>query len=156
MDTSHIKNTKKIIVRKKSLEESLKKEKINYFKYGVLDSYLKYGYPNLPEAINYIKTNEKKRKERQRKISRKLKKYNQDYDSEISYFKNYVNNGGDIDYSIEQGMNEIFLIEKTKYLKYLEKYRDEDIAEEQAKKEFNKTNILVVNKNNNENHKLHA
>ena len=131
---------KKVLLRKKELFEHLNDEKLEYVKNGVCDSYIQYGTPCLKDVINNIQTKSEKEINRLQRLIRLLKKEGEDYDENNSYYKKYIKNGGDIKYTIDEGIKEWFYSNKTNYLELLKIYKDEDIAQAKAFNTYIKTN----------------
>lgn len=122
----------KILLRKKELFNQLDEKKLEYKKYGICDSYIKYGKPSLNDVIENIQTLTDKKLNRVLRLTKRLKKEDEIYDENISYYKNFINNGGDIEYTIQEGVKEWFYINKTNYLEFLNRYKDEDLAKAKA------------------------
>ena len=122
----------KIILRKKNLFEELSENKLVYKKNGICDAYIKYGRNNINDVIETIKKKNSREEKRLRILLKKLKKENEIYDENISYYRDYIKNGGSINYTVSNGIKEWFYINKTDYLELLEQYRNEDIAKSYA------------------------
>lgn len=125
-------NENNILLRKKELFEKLDNEKLNYIKNGICDSYIKFGKPSLDTVINSIHEKNNIKSKRLQKLINLLKEEGEEYDENNSYYKNYIKNGGDIRYAINEGIKEWFFMNKTHYLKFLKKYKNEEIAELKA------------------------
>ena len=61
-----------------------------------------------------------------------LEKRNLKYDSRVSYYREYVEQGTNLKTAISRGKKEWFLLNKTRYLKLLKIYKDEERAEHVA------------------------
>ena len=123
---------KKIILRKKHLFDELSENKLEYKKNGICDAYIKYGKHNINDVIDIMKNKNLKEEQRLRILLKKLKKENELYDENISYYRDYIKNGGNINYAVSNGIKEWFYINKTNYIELLEQYRNEDIAKSYA------------------------
>lgn len=130
--TIHYTKNKKIILRKKKLFNELSENKLEYIKNGICDFYIKYGKYSINEVIETIKTKNIKEERRLNILLKKLKKEGEIYDENISYYRNYIKNGGNIEYTIVNGVKEWFYINKTDYLELLKRYKNEDIAKSYA------------------------
>tara|TARA_B110000908_G_C9993537_1_gene330902 strand:+ start:59 stop:571 length:513 start_codon:yes stop_codon:yes gene_type:complete len=122
----------KIILRKKHLFNELSENKLEYKKNGICDAYIKYGKHNINDVIDIMKNKNLKEEQRLRILLKKLKKENELYDENISYYRDYIKNGGNINYTVSNGIKEWFYINKTNYIELLEQYRNEDIAKSYA------------------------
>jgi len=126
--------TDKIILRKKKLIENLSENKLEYIKNGICDSYIKYGTPELNIVVENINTNTINKTNRLIELITKLKDHGHKYNENISYYQNYIRNGGDINYTINQGIKEEYYINDIEYNYYLNTYKDENIAEKHSNK----------------------
>ena len=129
-----IRHTKheKIILRKKQLFVELSENKLEYKKNSICDAYIKYGKYSKNDVIDIMKNKNLKEAKRLRILIKKLKKEGEIYDENISYYRDYIKNGGNIKYIISNGIKEWFYINKTDYLELLKRYRNEDIAKSYA------------------------
>lgn len=125
----------KILLRKKKLLEQLDDNKIRYIKNGICDAYIKYGYPSLDDVVVDLQQKTEKQMNRYLRLLNRLKKEGEIYDENNTYYRNYIINGGDIETAVKEGIKEWFYKNKTEYYKFLEIYKDEDIAQIKA---FNK------------------
>ena len=122
----------KILLRKKELFHHLDEKKLQYVQNGICDSYIKYGVPALHDVVSNIELNTELNTKRLLRLIKKLKKEGEIYDENISYYKNYIRNGGDIDYTVNEGIKEWFFINKTNYVELLKVYKDIDRAQAKA------------------------
>jgi len=122
----------KVRVRKKQLFDKLNSHKLTYVKGGICDSYIKYGYPSLDKVISDVQNLTDQEDQRLAKLLSHLKKRGLRYDSDVSYYREYIEQGTDLKTAIREGKREWFLLNRTPYSKYLEELRDEDRAEELA------------------------
>ena len=134
----------KIILRKRELFSQLDDKKIEYSNNGICDSYIKYGVPSLNDVMSNMHIKTEVHTKRLLRLIKRLKKEGEVYDENISYYKRYIRNGGDIEYAINEGIKEWFYINKTNYMELLKMYKDEDRA--QAKALNNYININGVDK----------
>jgi hypothetical protein len=123
---------KKVLLRKKQLFDHLNDKKLAYVKNGICDAYIRYGTPSLETVIHDIQTNSDKHIERLKKLIKRLKKEGEKYDEKNIYYQNYIKNGGDIEYNVNEGIKEWFYINKTNYPELLANYKDEDRAQAKA------------------------
>jgi hypothetical protein len=138
--TIHHTKKEKIILRKKKLFNRLSENKLEYRKNSICDFYIKYGKYSINEVIETIKTKNTKEEKRLNILLKKLKKEGEIYDENISYYRNYIKNGGNIEYTILNGVKEWFYINKTDYLELLKRYRNEDVAKSYAFNTYIKNN----------------
>jgi hypothetical protein len=130
----------KILLRKKKLFDHLDNEKLEYIKYGVCDAYIKYGTPSLEDVVKNMQCVSEKKMTRLKKLLKKLKDEGERYDEKITYYQQYIINGFDFDYSVNEGIKEWFYINKTNYLELLKIYKDEDKAQSMAFNQYVKAN----------------
>lgn len=123
---------KKILLRKKELFDHLNDNKLEYVKNGICDSYIRYGTPSLDDVINNIQTKLDIKTKRMNMLIKRLKKAGEIFDETVSYYKHYIQYGGDIDYAIDEGIKEWFYINKTNYLELLQIHGDEEKAQTKA------------------------
>lgn len=126
------KKNKKFLLRKKELFDHLNDNKLEYIKNGICDSYIKYGTPSLNDVISDIQTKSEIQTKRLHRLIKRLKKEGEIYDENVSYYRKYVKYGGDIDYTIDEGIKEWFYKNKTNYLEFLKTYKEEDKAQAKA------------------------
>jgi hypothetical protein len=136
----HYTKQQKIILRKKQLFNKLSDNKLEYKKNSICDMYIKYGKFSINEIIDTMKDKEYKETRRLKLLLKKLEKEGEVYDENISYYIDYIKNGGDINYTISNGIKEWFYINKTKYLEFLKRFKDEDIAKTYAFNDYIKHN----------------
>jgi len=136
------KSDTKIILRKKNLLEKLNERKLEYKENsdGICDTYIKFGLSNIDDVIIKLEKRDNLRSKRLTELLKKLRDENETYDSNISYYNDYVQKGGDLDYHVQEGIIEWFYLHKTKYKKYLKSTKDEDIAQAKALNEYLKKN----------------
>lgn len=137
-------NNSKIKVRKKRLISKLSDKKLKYTKNGICDMYIKYGKPSIDDVINDIENSNRKKQNRLLELLSRLNELELNYDNNNSYFRDYVNRGGDIEYAIDEGIMEWFYKNFTNYEDLLCKYKDEDRAIFLSK--INKSKIKEINK----------
>jgi hypothetical protein len=130
-DTTH-----KIIIRKKQLFDKLDSHKLTYIKGGICDSFIKFGYPTLDQVILDIKEMTLQEEKRLDKLLNALKKNGLKYDSRVSYYKEYIEQGTSIGTALSEGKKEWFYINMTHYLELVKIYKDEDIAQNMALKRY--------------------
>ncbi len=130
----------KILLRKKELFDHLNEERLEYEKNGICDSFINFGTPSLDTVINDIQTKKMKQNERLQKLIKRLKKEGEIYDENNSYYKKYIQNGGSLDYVVQEGIKEWFYVHKTDYLEILKLYKDEDLAQAKAFNSYIKKN----------------
>jgi hypothetical protein len=126
------KKDRKILLRKKELFDHLNDNKLEYIKNGICDSYIKYGTPSLKDVINNIQSKSEVQMKRLTKLINRLKEEGEIYDEKISYYAQYVKRGGDLEYTINEGIKEWFYVNKTNYLELLKIYKEEDKAQAKA------------------------
>jgi hypothetical protein len=126
------KSAHKIKVRKRQLFDKLNSRKLTYIRGGICDSFIKYGYPSLDEVIDDVQNTIELEDQRLEKLIRHLEKRRLIYDSKVSYYREYVEQGTDLRTAIREGKREWFLINKTCYLKLTALYKDEERAEKIA------------------------
>ena len=122
----------KIRIRKKQLFDQLDTLQLTYVKGGICDSFIKYGYPSLDKVINDVQQSTTLEDRRLEKLVKNLEKRGLKYDSRVTYYREYVEQGTDICTAIREGKREWFLINKTAYLRLLTIFKDEERAEEKA------------------------
>lgn len=130
----------KVLLRKKRLFDELNNERLEYRQNGICDAYIKFGKPSLEEVIDTVQKKSEKEMKRLRALIRKLKKEGEVYDDSISYYKQYIKNGGSLQRAVSEGIKERFYINKTNYLELLDKYRDDDKAQARALNQYIKKN----------------
>lgn len=135
----HIKN-EKILLRKKHLLNVLTENKLEYKRNGICDVYIKYGKYTVQDIIKNLKRENEKEEKRLMILLKKLKQKGYEYDINVSYYRNYIKNGGNIKTVLSKGIKEWFYINKTDYPKLLEIYRDEDIAKSHSLNRYVKEN----------------
>lgn len=118
----------KLKLRRKKLISKLSDRKLKYIENGICDMYIKYGKPSIDVVINDIENNDRKKNNRLLELMSKLNEIDFEYDSNNTYFRDYVSRGGDIDFTIEEGIMEWFYKNFTDYEDLLKKYKDEDRA----------------------------
>lgn len=133
----------KVLLRKKELFNELSDNKLEYRKNGICDSFIKFGTPSLNVVIQTVQEKTESETNRLIKLLKCLKRENELYDENNSYYKKYIRNGGDLEYHVNEGIVEWFYCHKTDYKKLLAKYKNVDIAEAEA---FNR----YVRKNGND------
>jgi hypothetical protein len=124
----NIRYNNKILLRKKRLFNVLTMSKLEYKKNGICDSYIKYGKPSLNDVVSTVQIKTNNKISRLNKLLKKLKEENELYDENITYYQEYIRNGGDLNYMVEEGIKEWFYKNKTDYPELLAKYKDEDVA----------------------------
>jgi hypothetical protein len=129
-------SNQKFKVRKKQLFEKLNTHKLTYIKGGICDSYIKYGYPTLEDVISDVSSREEEEERRLQKLLNALKRKGLQYDPNVSYFKEYIEQGTDIKNALKEGKKEWFYLNKTNYTMILPKYKDEDKAQRIALQEY--------------------
>jgi len=129
-----------ILSRKKELINHLSDNKLEYVENGICDSFVKFGKPPLKTVIETVQKNTNLQTMRLIKLMKQLKKENELYDDNISYYNDYIKNGGDIGYYVTEGIKEWFFKNKTNYLLYLKKYKDVDRAQTDAFNDYIKNN----------------
>jgi prolyl oligopeptidase PreP (S9A serine peptidase family) len=134
----------KIIIRKKKLIDTLLEKKLKYTRNGLCDMYIKYGKPSINDIIDDIEKRDRLKQKRLLKLISRLNKLDFEYDNKNSFFSNYVSRGGDLEYSVEEGIMEWFYKNYTNYEELLNKYKDEDRAIFLSK--INKSKIKEFNK----------
>jgi len=127
----HLRNSK-ILLRKKELFDELSDNKLEYKKNGICDSFIKFGTPSLNVVIQTVQEKTDSETNRLIKLIKRLKRENELYDKNNSYYKKYIRNGGDIEYHVNEGIIEWFYCHKTDYIKLLGKYKNANIAEAKA------------------------
>lgn len=118
----------KIIVRKKQLMDRLDSQKLTYVRGGICDSFIKYGFPSLEKVISDVEEMTKQEEQRLMNLITELKKIELRYDSRVSYYKEYVEQGTHLKTAIREGKKEWFYINMTDYLELVDFYKDEDMA----------------------------
>jgi hypothetical protein len=126
------KSANRVKVRKLQLFDKLNSHKLTYIKGGICDSFIKYGFPSLDEVIDNVQNTTELEDKRLEKLIRHLEKRQLQYDSRVSYYREYVEQGTNLRTAIREGRREWFLINKTCYQKILALYKDEERAEEEA------------------------
>jgi len=134
------KKNSKILLRKKELFDNLNDRKLEYVRNGICDSYIKFGTPSLEHVIDNIQTKTDVQSKRLMRLIKRLNKECEVYDENISYYRKYIKYGGDLDYTVEEGIKEWFYINKTNYLEFLKIYKDEDKAQAKAFNNYIKRN----------------
>lgn len=124
--------TNKILLRKRQLFNQLSDKKLEYIKNGICDSYIKYGKPSLNDVIDNIQSKTEAKARRLNMLLIRLHNENEKYDENNSYYSKYINNGGNLNEIINEGIKEWFYINKTNYLHYLKLYKNEDVAQTKA------------------------
>lgn len=119
-------------IRKKKLFTELTNVKLEYKKYGVCDSYIKFGTPSLDEVIKGMQQKTEYETKRLRNLLEGLKHHGALYDDRISYYQKYIKYGGNLKKTIEDGEIEWFYLNKTNYLDLLKIYKNEDKAQSKA------------------------
>lgn len=135
-------NTKSIdvfLLRKKRLFEKLNDNKLEY-KSGDCESFIKFGIPVLDTVVKNVEKADKIKTKRLQKLLNKLREENEPYDERIFHYKHYINNGGNLDYHVNEGIKEWFYLNKTDYLKFLKSYKNEDKAQSKAFNEYVRKN----------------
>lgn len=89
--------------RKKKLFNELSMLKLDYVRGGVCDSYIKFGYPPIDEVIERMTICTREEEQRLDKLLKVLKNNNLLYDSRVSYYKEYVEQGTDLDTALVEG-----------------------------------------------------
>lgn len=130
----------RFLLRKKELFDQLNNNKLEYTKGGVCDSFIKFGTPSLNTVIQDVQKKTNVQMERLSRLLKKLRIEGEVYDEDVSYYKQYVKNGGDIDYYVEEGIKEWFYLNKTNYLDFLKIYKDVDRAQAKAFNEYVREN----------------
>ena len=130
----------KILLRRKELIDHLSDKKLEYTKYGICDSYIKFGKPSLETVIDSVQTKTSTQTKRFTILLKRLKKEGEIYDENISYYRDYIVNGGDLDNAVNEGIKEWFYINMTNYSELLKFYKDEDKAQHHAFNTFIKNN----------------
>lgn len=118
--------------RKKQLFDKLNSLKLTYIEGGVCDAYIKFGYPSLDQVVLEIQHITLQEEKRLNKLLIALKKHNLEYDPNVMYYKEYVEQGTCLKTAISEGAIEWFYLNKTDYLDILNKTLDEDKAREIA------------------------
>lgn len=136
----YAKSNKKFLLRKRQLFNQLNDKKLEYIKNGICDSYIKYGKPSLNDVIDNIKSKATAKSKRLDRLLTKLRTEGELYDESNSYYKKYVNNGGNLEEIINEGIKEWFYINKTNYQSFFELYKSEDIAQTKAFNAYIKKN----------------
>src|SRR5579872_2872269 len=129
-------DNERVLLRKRQLFDQLSDNKLEYTRNGICDSFIKFGTPSLNTVIEDVQKKSEIQTKRLRKLLRRLKEEGEVYDERISYYKQYIKNGGDIDYYVEEGIKEWFYINKTNYLKFLKMYKNEDLSQTKAFNEY--------------------
>jgi Zn-finger nucleic acid-binding protein len=109
---------------------------MEYKKNGICDAYIKFGYPELNDIVQTIQTKSEIEMSRLSKLLRRLRKEDEEYDENNTYYKKYIKDGGDINFIISEGIKEWFYIKKTNYLELLKLYKSEDIAQSKAYNQY--------------------
>lgn len=122
----------KVLLRKKELFNELSDNKLEYRKNGICDSFIKFGTPSLNVVIQTVQEKTESETNRLIKLLKCLKRENELYDKNNSYYKKYIRNGGDLEYHVNEGIIEWFYCHKTEYTKLLAKYKNADVAEAEA------------------------
>lgn len=135
-----ITSAQKIKIRKKNLFERLETEKLKYIENGICDQYIKYDKNKIEDVIENIKNKELIETERLERLLEGIKKTGTYYDENISWYRDYIKRGGNLERTIKNGSIEWFYIHKTEYPRLLLKYRDEDIAQNKALHKYIKKN----------------
>ena len=131
---SDVKSDSKIIVKKQDIIDKRRKRlfnelsmlKLDYVRGGICDSYIKFGHPPIEDVIKYMTMSTQEEEQRLEKLLEILKSNNILYDSRVSYYKEYVEQGTDLDTAIIEGKKEWFYINLTEYNDILKKYKDEE------------------------------
>lgn len=129
----------RLLLRKKQLFDQLTNNKLEYTKNGICDSFIKFGKPELNIVIKDVQKRTEVQSKRLTKLLNRLRKEDETYDENISYYKKYIKYGGDLDYHVDEGIKEWFYVNKTKYLEFLKIYKDEDRAQANAFNNYIKT-----------------
>lgn len=125
----HYDEKDKILLRKRQLFDHLNDKKLEYKKNGICDSFIKYGTPALNIVINDVQRKTEIQIKRFNKLVERLHQEGEKYDDNIKYYRQYIKNGGDLEYHVEEGIKEWFYKNKTNYLELLKIYKDEDKAQ---------------------------
>jgi hypothetical protein len=139
-DGVNLNSYKKKYERKQELCSILNDEKLEYEKNGICDSYVEYGTPSLDNVVIKIKKKTHDTTDRLCKIINELKKIGEQYDENNSYYKKYIRNGGNINYTINEGVIEWFYTHKTNYKQIMKQYKNNDVALAVAFNEYIKNN----------------
>lgn len=126
----------RVLLRKKQLFDQLTNNKLEYMGDGICDSFIKFGTPELNIVIEGVQKKTEIQTKRLVNLLKRLKKEEEIYDENISFYKRYIKNGGDLDYYVDEGIKEWFYINKTNYLEFLKNYKDEDRAQAKAFNEY--------------------
>lgn len=110
--------------RKKDLLSKIKLFKLQYIQNSICDGYIKYGFPNLDDVLEYLIKKQSEENNRLYELIHKLEQKNIEYDKDVPAFKKYIKCGGNIKEAIKNGELELLLVKNTNYLKLLEKYDD--------------------------------
>lgn len=132
------------LLRKRELFDQLNDNKLEYTRGGICDSFIKFGTPSLNTVIKDVQKRTDVQMKRLRQLINRLKKEGECYDENISYYKQFIKNGGDINYFIEEGIKEWFYTTKTDYLEYLKIYKDVDRAQTKAFNEYIRKNGMDI------------
>lgn len=122
----------KVLLRRKELIDHLNDKKLEYTKFGICDSYIKFGKPSLETVIDNIQTKTSSQTKRFTLLLKRLKKEGEIYDETISYYRDYIINDGDLDHVVNEGIKEWFYVNMTNYSELLKLYKDEDKAQHHA------------------------
>lgn len=126
------KKESKVYQRYIKLMKALVDARLEYRKNGICDKYIKFGFPSIEEVINELQKRTNNEERRLKRLIKKLKKKNLQYDRNVNVYQEYIKRGGNIKETINEGETEWFLINKTKYLEFREKYLNEDRAKSAA------------------------
>lgn len=125
-------------IRKQKLMDKLESKKLQYIKNGICDAYVKYGKPEISIVVRKVteilKLEDKRKTNIMKKLLRKSIKCDDVY--KVNYFREYIENDTDLNTAVTEGEKELFLLENTKYSKYLYELYDEEKAEKKALNEY--------------------
>jgi hypothetical protein len=138
-------------IRKQKLMDKLESKKLQYIKNGICDAYVKYGKPEISIVVQKVteilKLENKRKTNIMKKLLRKSIKCDDIY--KVNYFREYIENDTDLNTAVTEGEKELFLLENTKYSKYLYELYDEEKAEKKALNEYtrmHRNNTEIINK----------
>lgn len=133
-------NNDRVLIRKRELFNQLNNNKLEYTGGGICDAFIKFGTPSLNTVIQDVQKKTDVQMDRLTQLIKCLKKEGECYNENVSYYKQFIKNGGDINYYVEEGIKEWFYVNKTNYLEYLKFYKDVDRAQTKAFNEYVRKN----------------